>query len=93
MRTFRALQTFKSEETKSWYTQVLTYTVRPGNRLLNALAEVWALQGKVTFNHIAVPPPIEGIGTVTRPHSEDPSFWEMTKKAWTRVWQSVTQPQ
>ena len=51
MRTFVALQTFTAQETRSHYVEGLSYTVRPGNRYLNALAEVWALEGKVRFIH------------------------------------------
>lgn len=51
MRTFVALQTFTAQETRSHYVEGLSYTVRPGNRYLNALAEVWALEGKVRFTH------------------------------------------
>jgi len=51
MRTFVALQTFTAQETRSHYVEGLSYIVRPGNRYLNALAEVWALEGKVRFTH------------------------------------------
>ena len=62
MRTFTALITFSSPETKSTYVEGLTYTIRQGNRYLNALAEVWSLERKIQFEHQSHRPLIEGHG-------------------------------
>lgn len=65
MRSFTALQTFEAPEIKSVYVEGLSYTIREGNRYLNALAEVWALQGKIVFNHNSKDKIINGNGIVT----------------------------
>lgn len=85
MRTFQALQTFECKETKSTYVQGLTYTVKPGNRLLGALAEVWVLQGKAVFLHDQNLAQLKGTGVVTD-HPKEPSFWDQTKTAWRSLW-------
>lgn len=51
MRVFDALQTFESPEMKSTYVGGLSYSIRPGNRYLEALAEVWALEQRIHFHH------------------------------------------
>ncbi len=72
MRSFTALQTFEASETKSVYVEGLSYTIRDGNRYLNALAEVWALQGKVVFNHNSKDKIVRGKGIVTDPPPAPP---------------------
>ena len=62
MRSFVVLQSFTSKETRSEYVEGLSYTIRPGNRYLNALAEVWAFEGKIQFHHEAQRPQIRGKG-------------------------------
>lgn len=64
MRTFVALQTFYSPKMKSSYVEGLSYTIRQGNRYLAALAEVWALEGRVRFAHNTTKCTIQGIGHV-----------------------------
>lgn len=92
MRVFTAIQTFESHELQSTYCKGMSYTIRPGNRYLNALAEVWALEGKIIFAHIAPEPEVIGIGTVTETlMSDDPSIWDKTKKAGHELWQSLIQ--
>lgn len=62
MRQFKALITFDSPETKSTYLEGFSYTIRSGNRYLNALAEVWVFQGKVAFEHQPKHEGIQGVG-------------------------------
>lgn len=92
MRTFIALSTFESPETKSVYVEGLTYSIREGNRYLNALAEVWSLEGRIRFEHRPeVKSQIEGVGTVEyKVESQDLTLWEKTVKAWRLMWQSLT---
>ena len=82
MRIFLALQTFSSPETRSTYVTGMTYTIRPPNRYLNALAEVWALEGKIQFGHTSPPVQIVGKAIVTDPITEDTTIWEKTKRSW-----------
>lgn len=87
-RTFYAIKTFTSSETGSTYIDGLSYTIRPGNRYLNHLAEVWALEGKVAFEHKPESKAkIEGQATVeTFSSCVDESIWEKTKKVWRTLW-------
>ncbi len=85
MRSFIALQTFEAPETKSVYVEGLSYTIRDGNRYLNALAEVWALQGKIKFGHATPPVQIVGKAIVFDPVIEDVTIWEKTKRAWRQL--------
>lgn len=127
MRTFVALKTFHSPETKSMYVEGLSYTIKQGNRYLNALAEVWALEEKIRFAHNMTKCVLTGIGHVCEAPPPPPpvvtwapavmepvivhdqpvdmvidevveqyeepvrepelTYWEMTKKAWNRLWQ------
>ena len=80
MRIFLALQTFSSPETRSTYVTGMTYTIRPKNRYLNALAEVWALEGKVNF---IAPPTVSKL----RGHGyTEPGIWAKTVTAWRQLW-------
>lgn len=85
MRSFIALQTFEAPETKSVYVEELSYTIRDGNRYLNALAEVWALQGKIKFGHAIPSVQIVGKAIVFDPVIEDVTIWEKTKRAWRQL--------
>lgn len=67
MRAFTALRDFDSPETKSSYAEGLSYTIRPGNRYLNALAEVWVLEGKIVFHHDGKRTQVQGKGVLTTP--------------------------
>jgi hypothetical protein len=82
MRTFIALHTFESPETQSVYVQDLTYTIRNTNKMLNALAEVWALQGKIVFLHEQNKVLLYGSGHTHLQETLDETIWEKTKKAW-----------
>jgi len=92
MRQFKVLSTFESSEMKSTYVEGFSYTIIDGNRMLNALAEVWALQGKIEFVHQIKPHvEIKGQGIVEyASHKEDEGIWEKTLAAWGRTWQSLT---
>ena len=82
MRIFEALQTFEAPETKSTYLEGFTYTIVDNNKLLNNLAEVWALQGKIRFLHAeSNKAQIRGVGHV------ETTFLGMTKAAWRSLWQ------
>jgi hypothetical protein len=87
MRSFIVLLNFESSETQSVYVQGLTYTIRNNNKMLNALAEVWALQGKITFLHEQNKALLFGIGRIHSQEVIDETIWEKTKKAWKRLWQ------
>jgi len=79
---FKSLQDFDVPELRSTYVKDLVYTVRDNNKILNAMAEVWALQGKVVFVHqTSQMAKIEGYG-----HTET-TFLGMTKAAWRSLWQ------
>lgn len=80
MRQFIALQTFESLETRSVYVEGLSYRIVDGNRLLGALAELWAIQGKVKFLHNPTAAVITGKGF------SDPSIWLKTKMWFRSVW-------
>lgn len=81
MRTFKALQTFEAPESKSTYIEGLSYTIVDNNHMLNALAEVWALQGKVEFLHSnSNQSKLKGKGQV------DTTFLGLTKAAWRSLW-------
>lgn len=87
MRTFKALQTFESTDTRSVYTEGLSYSIVDGNRFLNACAEVWALQGKIEFDHIAPnSAKITGVGQ-SGTKVVDTGFWGLTKAGWRSLWQ------
>lgn len=81
MRSFKALQTFESPEMKSTYIEGLSYTINDNNKVLNALAELWALQGKVVFVHDQRPhAKLSGSGSV------ETTFWGLTKAGWRSLW-------
>lgn len=81
MRVFQALKDFESTETKSVYCAGLTYTVQ-NNRMLEALAEVWALEGKVKWLHAPEKlGMVSGTGTVTDPE-DDPWYVRMWRWLW-----------
>lgn len=88
MRSFVALKTFKCDELESVYVEGLSYTIHQGNRYLNALAEVWSLEGKITFDHSPVTKAkVEGIGTVRYFSNKiDEDIWTKTKKARRLLW-------
>ena len=79
-RMFIAKKTFSSSETKSTYAQGLTYTIRPWNRYLNVLAEVWQVEGKIEFIHN------NNVATVIGKGYTDPTIWAKTKNAWNKLW-------
>lgn len=79
-RTFLALSTFYSPEFKSTYAQGLTYTIKHGNRYLNALAEVWKVEGKIEFIHE------KNVATVIGKGYTDPTIWAKTLNIWNTLW-------
>lgn len=81
MRHFLALVTFVSPQLNSTYTKDMVYTIRPGNRYLNAMAEVWVLEGKIEFIHDHNNAKLYGIGKVN-----DETFTQKTKSAWSSLW-------
>lgn len=72
MRQFKALSTFESPETQSTYLEGFSYTIRPANRLLNALAELWFIQKKIEFLHDDKRAEFKGRGFVLNPPPEPP---------------------
>lgn len=86
MRHFIALQSFTSPETRSHYIEGLSYTIRPGNRYLNTLAEVWAIQGKIQFLPQTTKAQLTGTGVVSEA-VPTPSWWDQIKAVWRALWQ------
>lgn len=88
MRSFVALKTFECPELKSMYVEGLSYTIKPSNKYLNALAEVWALEKKIAFDHNPIiKAKVEGVGTVKYfSNTVDEDIWTKTKKAWRLLW-------
>lgn len=62
MRVFVALKTFESPELVSTYVEGLSYVICDNNTYLEALAEVWALEGKIHFEHDPIKQRIKGKG-------------------------------
>jgi hypothetical protein len=86
MRVFKALKTFDSDDLRSTYLKDFSYTIDANNKLLNACAEVWALQGKVQFDHIVTShAKLKGAGRVET-RGVDVGFWNLTKTGWRSLW-------
>lgn len=65
---FTPLKDFTSEELRSVYCAGLSYTIRPGNKKLAELVQVWLKEGKVRLGPPDVPmesAKVSGEGTVT----------------------------
>ena len=62
---FTPLVDFVSPETRSSYVKDMTYTIRPGNDRLAALAQRWHAEGKIEFKATRPPSSVKGVGGVS----------------------------